>query len=165
MGRHPPLFIVDRFAVGRWIPDSRLVKGGANGGLQNRLAKSKEMCPHDRPEAGQIVEKHYFSKRPVEKKQPHCPKSPLQGGQGELRHRVVPASTPGMAAGNAAGRQPKPFKRTVFLKRLQPVLRAGRRKAAPWPQQGRDHPLVEFDQGNKWKGQYFKKDLHWRRWH
>ena len=77
---------------------------------------------------------------------------PPGGGEASLGYRVVAASAPGMAAADTFYCKPKTFKNPVFLKGFEAVLRAGRRKAAFRAQQGRNHPLINFDQGSKRKG-------------
>ena len=43
-----------------------------------------------------------------------------------LRHRVIPMSSPGMTAQDAANGEPQSFERTMFLYRLNGILRTRR---------------------------------------
>ena len=66
-----------------------------------------------------------------------------------LRHRVVAAAAPGMAAQQAADGEVKPFQRTVFLDGLDGVLRTGGSETTGRGKKGGDEALVEADGENE----------------
>ena len=58
------------------------------------------------------------------------PTPPLPRGGGQLRHGIVAAPSPRVAAQDAAGGKVKPFENAVPTERFQRVLRTGGRKPA-----------------------------------
>ena len=77
-----------------------------------------------------------------------------------LWYRIVPLPAPGMTAADSFYSEPATFKHTVFFKRLQCIMRTGRRKPAFGPQYGRNDPLVYFYQCYKWNTKYLKQGFH-----
>ena len=66
-----------------------------------------------------------------------------------LRHGVVAAAAPGMAAQDAANGEIEAAQGAVLAEGLKRILRAGGREAAGGRRQGRDESLVEADGGNE----------------
>jgi hypothetical protein len=57
-----------------------------------------------------------------------------------------------MTAADALNGEPETFEKSVFPKRLQGIMRTGRRKAALWSQKRRKKELVHPDEADEWKG-------------
>jgi len=63
-----------------------------------------------------------------------------------LRHRVISAATPRMAAQNTANRQIAAAQLSVAVNRFKRIFGARRHEAAAGPQKGRDKALIKPDQ-------------------
>ena len=64
---------------------------------------------------------------------------------GNLRHRIVSATTPGVTSQQAPYCQPEALQRAVLSERLFGILAARGRKAAGGWREGRDARLIEHD--------------------
>lgn len=71
------------------------------------------------------------------------------------RNGVIAASSPRMAFGNSFHAQPEPFENAVNLQRFYHIMRTRRFVPAVFWQQRRDAPLVNSDQYDQWKSNYF----------
>ena len=66
-----------------------------------------------------------------------------------LRHRIVAAAAPRMAARQPFQGEPAALDGPVFAQRLDGILRTGRRKPARRRREGRDAELVELHHGDQ----------------
>jgi hypothetical protein len=65
-----------------------------------------------------------------------------------------------MATADPFQRQPESFEQAIFFESFEGIMRTGRSIPALGPDQWRDPPLVDPDQGDERKAKYFEDWLH-----